>query len=107
MRVTVVALLRLRAVMGKVAEVAPCGTFAPPPSAMTPAGDELSVTMAPPFKAAEVSETVQVEPMAEVSVIGLQERPFNLLTGWIVTVPPATVEGIDTPDGPVILALLT
>jgi hypothetical protein len=67
-----VAVLTLSAVTENVAEVEPwrtvtlAGTF-------TKAGDAPIAIVAPPLGAEDVSVTVQVEPAADVSEVGLHE----------------------------------
>ena len=76
MSVTEVAVVTLPAVAENVVEVEPCGivtlegTFAA-------VGDTLMPMVAPPLSAADVSETVQVDPTEGVNVVGLHERLLN------------------------------
>jgi len=84
------------AVTENVADVEPCGTVTVA-GTFAPAGDELSETVAPPLGAAEVSETVQVDPTDGVSEVGLQEKPLKLEVWRMVIVPPFTDVGIGAP----------
>lgn len=68
-----------------VAEVEPCGTVTDE-GMLAPAGEEESVTRAPPLGAAAVRPTVQVEVLGGVIDTGRQERPFN--AGLMVRTPP-------------------
>jgi hypothetical protein len=92
-------MLTVPAVTGNVAEVDPCGTVT---DAGTLAAEEdaLSVTIAPPLGAADVSATVQVDPADDVSDVGLHEMPLNTGVWKIVTVPPLTDVGIEAPVEP-------
>jgi len=65
--------------------------------AFAPAGDELIPIVAPPLKAGDVSETVQVEPADGLIEIGLQVSPFKLGDWRIVTVPPVADVAIAAP----------
>jgi len=80
-----VALLTLPAVTEKLAAVEPCGIVTDA-GTLAPAGDELRLIVAPPLGAAEVSVTVQVEPVAGLTETGLHEK--LLKPGRIVMVPP-------------------
>jgi hypothetical protein len=66
------------------------GTFAP-------AGEALKAMAAPPLSAADVSETVHVDPAEGVSDAGLQESPLRAGVWRMVIVPPFTDVGMDAP----------
>jgi hypothetical protein len=63
----------------------------------TSAGDALIAIVAPPLSAAEVNVAVQLDPTAGVSEAGLQDRPLNIGTCSMVTVPPLAEVGIAAP----------
>jgi len=88
--------LTLPAVAENVIEDEPCGivtvagTFAA-------AGDELREIVAPPLSAADVRETVQVDPMDGVNVVGVHESVLRSGVWRIVTVVPLTEVGMAAP----------
>jgi hypothetical protein len=92
-------MLTVPAVTENVVEVNPCGTVT---DAGTVAAEEdaLSVTIAPPLGAADVSATLQMDPANEVSDVGLHEMLLNTGVWRIVTVPPLTEVGIEAPVEP-------
>ena len=103
---TGVLALTLPAVTENVAEVEPC-EIATVAGTLAPAGDELSVTVAPPLKAAEVSVTVQVDPVEGLTDVGLHERLLKRGVCRIVTVPPLAVVGKDVPDVSLVMPLVS
>ena len=89
-------MLTLPAVAEKAAEVEPCGTVTVAGRFAT-AGDELRVIVAPPLSAADVSATVQVDPMEGVNVVGVHENVLRIGVWRIVTVVPLTEVGMAAP----------
>ena len=85
-KVTGVGVVTLPAATGNVAEVEPPGTVTVE-GMLTSTGDEVKLMVAPPLPAAEVSATVHVAPMAGLTAVRLQEKPFKLGPFEIVTVP--------------------
>ena len=86
-KVTGVGVATLPAVTGKVVEVEPCGTVTVV-DMLTSVGDELRLTVVPPFPAARVSATVQVDPADGLTDAGLQEKPCKAGVCRIVTTEP-------------------
>jgi hypothetical protein len=86
--------------------VDPCGTVTEV-GRLADAGDALRETTAPPLGAADVRETVQVEPTDGVSVVGLHEMPLNRAVWRMVTVPPLTDVAIPVPLESADVALLS
>ena len=85
-KVTEVGVVTLPAVTENVVEREPCGTVAVE-GMPTSAGDAFKLMVAPPLPGAEVRATVQVDPTAGLTAVGLQENPFKLGVCAIVTVP--------------------
>lgn len=88
--------LTLPAVAENEVEFEPCGivTFA---GTFAAAGDELREIVAPPLSAADVRETVQVDPMDGVNVVGVHESVLRSGVWRIVTVVPLTEVGMAAP----------
>jgi len=98
-----VELLTVPAVTETGAEVDPCGTVTEA-GRFAAAGDALNATVAPPLSAADVRDTVQVDPLLGVSDVGVHVIPLSAGVWRIVTVDPdalvaifAPVESADTP----------
>jgi hypothetical protein len=72
--------------MLKVVELLPWATVTSDGTMAAP--DDEIVIPEPPLGAADVSATVQVEPVDGLIVSGLQENPFKPGVCWIVTVLP-------------------
>jgi hypothetical protein len=88
----------LFAVTENVIDVAPCGTVTAE-GRLTSAGEELTLTVAPPLPAAEVRATVQVDAVEGVIDTGLHEKPFSPGVCTMVTVPPLADANIAPADG--------
>jgi hypothetical protein len=86
-KVTGVGAVTPPAVTGKVVEVEPCGTVTVM-DMLTSVGNELRLIVVPPFPAAMVSATVQVDPADGLTDVGLQEKPFKPGVGGVVTTEP-------------------
>ena len=93
---TGVPTLTLPVVTENVAEVEPCAIVTVG-GTLAPAGEELSVTGAPPLKAAELSVTVQVDPLEGLTDAGLHEKLLKLGVCRMVTVVPFAVVDKDVP----------
>jgi hypothetical protein len=86
-KVTGVGVATTPAVIGNVVEVEPCGTVTAV-DMLTSVGNELRLIVVPPFSAARVSATVQVDPADGLTAVGLQEKPFKPGVCGIVTTEP-------------------
>ena len=91
------AVVTVPAVTENVFEIEPWGmvTLA---GTVAAAEEALTAITAPPLGAADVSETVQVDPAEGVIVAGLQERPASADACKIVTVPLLVVVGMAAPE---------
>lgn len=95
-KVTGVLFVTAPALTANVVETAPC-EIATLDGNTAPAGDELSVIMAPPGGAGDVKATLQVAVDGGVIDTELQENPSRL-SGKIVTVPPVVAVGSEEPE---------
>jgi hypothetical protein len=68
-----------------------------------PGEDEVRAMVAPPLEGAKVRATVQIDAAGGTINVELQENPFKLGVGVIVTVP--LLEDVDKEDPSVLAAM--
>ena len=102
---TAVALVTLPALTENVEDVEPWGTVTVE-GMLTSAGDELRLIVAPPLPASDVRATVQVDPTAGLTVIGVHEKPLRAGPCTIVTTPPLPEMGRVAASTPEAISLM-